>query len=85
MKKERILWADDEIELLKPHILFLEQKGYELLTVNNGSDAIDIADEQEVDLIILDENMPDVNVLELLAIINDNNPSLVCVPRFHCK
>ena len=76
MKKERILWADDEIELLKPHILFLEQKGYELLTVNNGSDAIEIADEQEVDLIILDENMPGVNGLETLAIIKDKHPSI---------
>ena len=76
MKKERILWADDEIELLKPHILFLEQKGYEIISVNNGDDAIERADEELVDLIILDENMPGLNGLETLAIIKEKHPSI---------
>lgn len=76
MKKEKILWADDEIELLKPHILFLEQKGYEIISVNNGDDAIEKADEEQIDLIILDENMPGLNGLETLAIIKEKHPSI---------
>ena len=57
----RILWADDEIDLLKPHILFLEQKGYEIDTINNGSDAVDMAEEKHYDIILWDENMPGLN------------------------
>ena len=53
-----ILWADDEIDLLKPHILFLKNKGYGVVTVNNGRDALELAENQHFDLIILDENMP---------------------------
>jgi len=51
----KILWVDDEIELLKPHVLFLRGKGYEVDTCNNGYDAIDMATEGNYDLIILDE------------------------------
>ena len=54
----KILWVDDEVELLKPHVLFLKQKGYEVDTCNNGYDAIDMAAEGAYDLIILDEMMP---------------------------
>lgn len=54
----KILWVDDEVELLKPHVLFLKQKGYEVDTCNNGYDAIDMAAEGSYDLIILDEMMP---------------------------
>ena len=63
----RILWADDEIDLLKPHILFLEEKGYQIDTVNNGADAVDLAAETYYDIIFLDENMPGLNGLETLA------------------
>jgi len=56
----RLLWVDDEIELLKPHILFLKEKGYEVETVNNGSDAIDMVHESDFDLVFLDENMPGI-------------------------
>lgn len=72
----RILWADDEIDLLKPHILFLEQKGYEIDTINNGSDAVDMADEKHYDIIFLDENMPGLNGLETLARIKAKNGSV---------
>ena len=58
MKNGKILWADDEIDLLKPHILFLQQKGYEVTTVSNGRDALEQAAHETFDLIILDENMP---------------------------
>lgn len=77
--KERILWADDEIELLKPHILFLQQKGYDVYTVNNGPDAVDIADEEHFDLIILDENMPGLTGLETLSVIKERHPSVPVV------
>ena len=58
MEKVKILWVDDEIELLKPHILFLERKGYMLETANNGEDALDMIDNEVYDIIFLDENMP---------------------------
>lgn len=58
----KILWVDDEVELLKPHVLFLKQKGYEVDTCNNGYDAIDMAAEGSYDLIILDEMMPGMTV-----------------------
>ncbi len=69
----RILWADDEIDLLKPHILFLEQKGYEIDTINNGADAVEMASEKHYDIIFLDENMPGLNGLETLAQIKQKN------------
>ena len=55
MKRNKILWADDEIDLLKPHILFLEEKGYDVTPVISGQDAIDSCSEQTFDLIFLDE------------------------------
>jgi len=56
--KVTILWVDDEIDFLRPHIMFLEQKGYTMLTANNGQDALDIVRANDLDLIFLDENMP---------------------------
>ena len=63
----QILWADDEIDLLKPHILFLRSRGYDVTTANNGSDAIELIDQHPYDLIILDENMPGLTGLETLS------------------
>ena len=74
MKIDKLLWADDEIDLLKPHILFLEEKGFEVVTVCSGQDAIDCCKEQSFDLIFLDENMPGLSGLETLAIIKENSP-----------
>ncbi|MDR0682066.1 MAG: PglZ domain-containing protein [Dysgonamonadaceae bacterium] len=79
MKKDRLLWADDEIDLLKPHILFLEDKGYEVVTVCSGQDAIDCVKETFFDIIFLDENMPGLSGLETLAIIKENNPMVPIV------
>ncbi len=76
MKKDRILWADDEIDLLKPHILFLEEKGYEVATVCSGQDAIDCCKDEYFDVIFLDENMPGLSGLETLAIIKELNPTV---------
>ena len=58
-----ILWADDEIDLLKPHVLFLRNKGYGVTTVNNGAEALELVGQQPFDLIILDENMPGITGL----------------------
>lgn len=69
-----ILWADDEIDLLKPHIIFLKGKGYNVLTVNNGRDALDMIGSTHVDLIILDENMPGLTGLETLSRIKQSLP-----------
>lgn len=71
MKKDKILWADDEIDLLKAHILFLEAKGYEVVCVNNGADALVACSEQHFDIIFLDENMPGMSGLETLSKIKE--------------
>jgi DNA-binding response OmpR family regulator len=76
MSKERILWADDEIDLLKPHILFLQNKGYEVETVTNGRDALDTLGSQIFNLIILDENMPGISGLEALQRIKIMQPNV---------
>ncbi|MFY0687588.1 MAG: PglZ domain-containing protein [Cyclobacteriaceae bacterium] len=79
MHKNRILWADDEIDLLKPHILFLEDKGYEIIAVKSGVDALDKVDETSFDLVFLDENMPGMSGLETLTAIKAKFPSLPVV------
>ncbi|MEG2239543.1 MAG: bifunctional response regulator/alkaline phosphatase family protein, partial [Alistipes sp.] len=71
----KILWVDDEVELLKPHVLFLQAKGYEVYTCNNGYDAIDMTTEVAYDLIILDEMMPGMTGLETLPKIKEIRPS----------
>ncbi len=58
MSEINILWVDDEIDLLKPHILFLEKKGYSVTKCNNGADAIDLCDDTSFEIVFLDENMP---------------------------
>lgn len=70
-----LLWVDDEIELLKGHILFLEKKGYEVETVSNGLDAIDQCNSKTYDLILLDENMPGLSGLETLSKIKEIAPT----------
>lgn len=70
------MWADDEIDLLKPHILFLRAKGYEVDTASNGRDAIDLLSSQPFDLVLLDENMPGISGLETLTQINQLFPQL---------
>lgn len=70
-----LLWVDDEIELLKAHIIFLQKKGYEVITVSNGSDAIDQCRQHAFDLILLDEMMPGLTGLETLAQIKEISPA----------
>ena len=69
--KPRILWADDEIDLLRPHILFLESKGYDVTSVTNGTDAIEQVRTGRFDLVLLDEQMPGMGGLEALSGIKD--------------
>lgn len=66
MREIKILWIDDEIELLKPHILFLEKKGYNVTAVNNGEDGVRVLAEGVFDIVFLDENMPGMSGLEAL-------------------
>ncbi len=75
----KILWADDEIDVLKPHILFLEQKGYHVTTVNNGAEAVDLNKLENYDIIFLDENMPGISGLEALSRIKEDKPSIPIV------
>lgn len=74
-----ILWADDEIDLLKPHILFLNAKGYDVVTACSGADALALTDERDFDLIILDENMPGLTGLETLQRIKLSKPYIPVV------
>lgn len=75
MEQIKILWVDDEIDLLKPHILFLEKKNYHVTTCNNGRDAVDVFEEGNFDIVFLDENMPGMSGLETLAEIKEKKSS----------
>ena len=58
MTHGRLLWVDDEVNMLKAHLIFLEKKGYEVVTTTNGYDAIELCQQMDFDLVLLDENMP---------------------------
>ena len=75
MDNIKILWVDDEIDLLKPHILFLEKKNYNVTTCNNGRDAVDIFEEGNFDIVFLDENMPGMSGLETLQEMKEKKSS----------
>ncbi len=80
MDKIKILWADDEIDLLKPQLLFLKQKGYEVVTVTNGHDAIEeIEQDDTIDVVFLDESMPGMTGLETLPRIKELRPHIPIV------
>ena len=74
MNNGKILWADDEIDLLKGHIIFLENKGYEVTPVSNGTDALEECGKHSFDLIMLDEMMPGLTGLETLQKIKEIQP-----------
>ena len=79
MSNGLLLWVDDEIEQLRAHILFLEKKGYEVVTVSNGTDAIDLCKQRNFDLVLLDEQMPGLSGLETLQKLKELQPSLTAV------
>jgi len=72
----KILWADDEIDLLRAHVMFLEGRGFDVTTVTNGDDAIALCNQQRFDIVLLDENMPGKDGLETLAILKAEFPAL---------
>ena len=74
--RANILWIDDEIEHLKPHILFLEEKGYSISISNNGKEGIDKSKNSHFDLVLLDQFMPGVDGMETLREIKNNNPAI---------
>lgn len=79
MPAQKILWVDDEIELLRSHIILLSEKGYDVSTVTNGEDALDKVKNEEFDLIFLDENMPGKGGLEVLGDIKNVNANIPVV------
>ena len=79
MKNGLLLWADDEMDLLRPHVLFLENKGYEVMTVTNGQDELDLCRKHTFDLIMLDENMHGLSGLETLSRVKELTPSVPVV------
>ncbi|HYQ56255.1 MAG TPA: response regulator, partial [Draconibacterium sp.] len=79
MNKPRILWTDDEIDLLRAHIIFLQEKGYEVEVANNGLDAIEKVEGAYFDIIFLDENMPGMTGLETLTKIKAIAPNVPVV------
>ena len=79
MVKANVLWVDDEIDLLKIQILYLEEKGHNVSTANNGDDAIDLIKENTYDIIFLDENMPGISGLDVLVEIKKIKPNIPVV------
>ncbi|MDG2491434.1 MAG: PglZ domain-containing protein [Flavobacteriaceae bacterium] len=75
-KPIQILWVDDEVDLLKPHILFLSNKGYEVVPCNNGLEAIELLDSDNFQAVLLDENMPGLDGLETLSLLKNKLPNL---------
>ncbi|MCB0279052.1 MAG: response regulator [Calditrichaeota bacterium] len=76
---KKILWADDEIEYLKPHIIMLENKGYKVKTVTNGEDAVSLCKEEQFDAVFLDEMMPGKDGLQTLNEIKEFDPSIIVI------
>ncbi len=72
----KILWVDDEIDLLKPHVLFLQQKNYDVTTCQSGSEAIELVEKENFDIVLLDENMPGLTGLETLGEIKAKRDTL---------
>ncbi len=79
MNNINILWVDDEIDLLKPHILFLEKKNYQVTTCQSGTEALEILDDKNFDIVFLDENMPGLTGLETLNEIKEKRDTLPVV------
>lgn len=79
MQKTNILWVDDEIDLLKSHVLFLNEKGFNVFTAVSGNDALDLFNKQNFDIVFLDENMPGMSGLEVLSIIKNTHPNIPVV------
>jgi len=75
----RVLWIDDEIDLLKPHIVFLEKKGYQISAVNNANEALELLEKENYQLVLIDENMPGISGLEAIPMIKNIDSSIKIV------
>lgn len=75
----KILWIDDEIDLLKPHMVFLEAKGYALTPVNNVNEALEILEKEKYQLVLIDENMPGISGLEAIPMIKNIDSTIKIV------
>ena len=75
----KILWVDDEIEMLKPHIVFLENKGYSVTPINNVNEALELIEENSFALVLLDESMPGISGLEAIPMIKNLDSSIKIV------
>lgn len=76
---QKIIWIDDEIDLLKPHIVFLENKGYKITSVNNVNEALEIIENEKFQLALLDENMPGITGLEAIPMLKEKDSSMKIV------
>lgn len=76
---KKILWVDDEIDLLRPHLRLLEQKGYQVDTAANGEDAVEMVKTKSYDLVFLDEMMPGMGGLQTLSAMKNISPTLPVV------
>ncbi|MDY3529752.1 PglZ domain-containing protein [Riemerella anatipestifer] len=76
---KKILWIDDEVDLLKPHIVFLENKGYQVTPINNVNEALEILDEKSFSLVLLDENMPGISGLDAIPLLKEKNSAMKIV------
>jgi DNA-binding response OmpR family regulator len=79
MVKTNILWVDDEIDLLRPHIIFLREKGYDVDTSNNGQEGVEILKKKDFDIVFLDEQMPGLSGIETLMKMKAEFPNLPVV------
>ena len=83
MQRYRILWVDDEIELLKPYVLFLEEKGFDIITFTNPYSLLETVQiDKKIDIVLLDENMPGMNGIEVLNEIKKINPFIPVIKIF---
>ena len=76
---KRILWVDDEADLLKPHLLLLQSEGYHVDVIMNGNDALELLDRESYDLVLLDQQMPGLSGIEVLTQLRNRFPSLPVV------
>lgn len=79
MERKKILWADDEIEMLRPHVMFLEERGYDVTSVTSGEDAIAAITRRDFDVVLLDEQMTGRNGMAILAEIKALRPGVATV------
>jgi len=75
----KLIWIDDEVDLLKPHIVFLESKGYEVSPVNNVNEALEMIEKENFQLALLDENMPGISGLEAIPMIKNIDSAIKIV------